>query len=250
MKRRRAVSKGPAHLPQAAFRQIALRWTARGAIAFVAFSILLIAMFRWLSPPLSSLMVQRYLQNIGSREDDQPIIRYEWVAYEAISPEMALAVVAGEDQHFPEHWGFDFGAIRSALTDSADGKTLRGASTISQQVVKNLYLWQGRSWLRKGLEAWFTLWLEVLWPKQRILEVYLNIAELGRDTYGVEAASRRFFRKSALNLNRREAALLAAVLPNPLIYRVDAPSAHVRERQSWILKQMRQLGGPSFLETL
>jgi monofunctional biosynthetic peptidoglycan transglycosylase len=163
---------------------------------------------------------------------------------------MALAVVAGEDQRFPAHWGFDFRAIQQVLEDKAQGKALRGASTISQQVAKNLFLWHGRSLLRKALEAWFTVLLELLWPKQRILEVYLNIIELGEQTFGVEAASRRFFNKSAQQLRPEEAALLAAVLPNPLYYRVNAPSAYVRERQSWILRQMRQLGGIDYLDEL
>ena len=210
-------------------------------------SILPVLVFRWLPPPTSSFMLQTYFQQ-GLREPRK--IDYHWVDYQAISPYMALAVVAAEDQKFPQHEGFDFKSIKQALDDRAQGKPLRGASTISQQVAKNLYLWPGRSLLRKGLEAWLTLMLEALWTKQRILEIYLNIAELGDKTYGVEAASRRFFGKSASRLNREEAALLAAVLPNPVLYRVDAPSQKVRRRQRWILKQMRQLGGIAYLEGL
>jgi len=230
------------------FRLILL-WFYRSISVFVAISVVLVLAFRWLAPPLSGFMIQGYLQGIWAGKK-MPVIRYQWVPYEAISPAMALAVVAGEDQKFPVHSGFDFQAIQQAFKDRVQGKPLRGASTISQQVVKNLYLWHGRSWLRKVLEAWFTLLIEILWSKRRILEVYLNIIELGNQTFGVEAASRRFFKKPARQLSREEAALLAAVLPSPLNYYADAPSSHVRERQAWILKQMQQLGGVSYLEQL
>ena len=169
---------------------------------------------------------------------------------ESISPNAALAVIAAEDQRFPNHHGFDFAAIQDALDDQDEGKPLRGASTISQQVAKNLFLWSGRSLIRKGLEVWFTLLLELLWPKERILEVYLNIAEFGDSTFGVEAASQRFFNKSASRLIAIEAARLAAVLPNPLRYRADKPSAYVLKRQRWIERQMRQLGGVTYLDKL
>ena len=159
-------------------------------------------------------------------------------------------MVAAEDQRFPDHIGFDFVEIQEALEDQDEGKPLRGASTLSQQVAKNLFLWSGRDWIRKGLEAWFTVLLELCWPKQRILEVYLNIAEFGEYTFGVEAASQRFFKKPAAQLSTREAARLAAVLPNPQRYRVDQPSAYVLKRQRWIEQQMRQLGGTVFLERL
>jgi monofunctional biosynthetic peptidoglycan transglycosylase len=217
---------------------------------FIGVSVLLVLPLRWLPPLTSSFMVQQYAQTLGSETKPSPGIRYDWVSFEDISPSMALAVVAGEDQKFPRHNGFDLPAIRQALQDWMQGKSLRGASTISQQVAKNLYLWPGRSLPRKGLEVWFTVLLETLWPKRRILEVYLNIVELGEQTFGVEAASRRFFNKSAAQLNRQEAALLAAVLPSPRRYRVDAPTAQVRRRQAWILKQMRQLGGPNYLDEL
>jgi monofunctional biosynthetic peptidoglycan transglycosylase len=166
---------------------------------------------------------------------------------ERIAPVAALAMVAAEDQRFPAHGGFDFAAIRAAIEQRLRGEPLRGASTISQQVAKNLFLWNRRSWLRKGLEAWFTLWLELLWSKRRILEVYLNIAEMGAGVYGVEAASRRFFGISAQELAPAQAALLAAVLPNPRRLRADAPGDYLRQRQRWILNQMHQLGGPGYL---
>lgn len=177
-------------------------------------------------------------------------LRYDWVAYRDISPYAALAVIAGEDQRFPDHHGFDFIEIQDALDDLDEGKPLRGASTLSQQVAKNLFLWSGRSFVRKGLEVWFTVLLELLWSKERILEVYLNIAEFGENTFGVGAASQHFFDKAAAGLTMGEAARLAAVLPNPVRYRVDRPSAYVLKRQRWIERQMRQLGGTRYLDRL
>jgi len=163
-----------------------------------------------------------------------------------ISPWMALAVIAAEDQKFPEHWGFDVGAIQQVL-DNNSGERMRGASTLSQQTAKNLFLWDGRSWLRKGLEAGMTVGIETVWTKRRILTVYLNIAEFGPGIFGAEAAAQRYFHKPASRLTIAEAALLAAVLPNPIRFRADAPSGYVRQRQQWIMRQMRQLGGEGFL---
>ena len=158
-----------------------------------------------------------------------------------ISPWMALAVIASEDQKFPEHWGFDVHAIQQVL-DNDGSERMRGASTLSQQTAKNLFLWDGRSWVRKGLEAGLTVGLETVWTKRRILTVYLNIAEFGN--VGVEEASQRYFHKPASRLSMAEAALLAAVLPNPIRFRADAPSGYIR--QQWIMRQMRQLGGEGF----
>lgn len=176
--------------------------------------------------------------------------RYEWVPFERISANAAVAVIASEDQTFAEHFGFDLEMIRKAVDHNAKGRRIRGASTITQQVAKNLFLWSGRSYLRKGLEAWFTVWIEVLWPKSRILEVYLNIAEFGRGTYGVEAASRRFFDKPAKRLTRGEAARLAAVLPSPRRLRADRPSPYLQRRTATIEAQMRAIGGTSYLKQL
>lgn len=177
-------------------------------------------------------------------------IRYDWVPLERISANAAIAVIASEDQTFAEHFGFDLEMIRKAVDHNAKGRRIRGASTITQQVAKNLFLWSGRSYLRKGLEAWFTIWIEVLWPKSRILEVYLNVAEFGRGTYGVEAASQRFFDKPAKRLTRSEAARLAAVLPNPRRLRADRPSAYVQRRTTTIEAQMRAIGGAAYLKQL
>jgi monofunctional biosynthetic peptidoglycan transglycosylase len=224
-------------------------WLSRILLIAAAGSILVVLALRWLPPPTSSFMLQRHLE-VASTQPRTLTTGYHWVPYEAIASELALAVIAAEDQRFPRHRGFDFVEIRNALEARSAGKPLRGASTISQQVAKNLFLWPGRSLWRKGLEAWFTLLIELLWSKQRILEVYLNIAQFGAATFGAEAAGRRFFDKSAARLSRHQAALLAAALPNPMLYQVEAPSVRMRSRQQWILQQMRQLGGISYLENL
>ncbi len=175
-------------------------------------------------------------------------LRQRWVPLREVSRELPIALVAAEDQKFPLHHGFDVEAIREAIEDAEDGERLRGASTISQQTAKNLFLWNGRSFVRKGLEAYFTVLIELCWPKQRILEVYLNVAEFGDGIYGAAAASDVYFRKTAGALTARESALLAAVLPNPRRLRVDKPSAYVQRRAAWIERQARQLGGPGYLD--
>jgi len=175
---------------------------------------------------------------------------YHWVALEQISPQAAIAVIASEDKQFPFHAGFDFKSIREAVRAHERGRKLRGASTITQQVAKNLFLWSGRSFARKGLEAMFTVMIETMWPKERILEMYLNIVQFGRGIYGVEAAARHFFRESAARLTREQSALLAVVLPNPLRLRVDAPSSYMLAQRDWTLKQMASLGGPAYLNAI
>ncbi len=175
---------------------------------------------------------------------------YRWTDWEAIAPHAALAVIASEDQKFPDHHGFDVEAIQMALDEARDGGRLRGASTISQQTAKNLFLWPGRSFFRKGLEAHLTVLIELCWSKQRIVEVYLNVAEFGDGLFGITAASDHFFGKTPSELTADEAALLAAVLPNPARLRVDDPSPYVRERQAWIRRHMRQLGGVDLVAAL
>jgi monofunctional biosynthetic peptidoglycan transglycosylase len=172
------------------------------------------------------------------------------MSLEDISGNAAIAVIASEDQQFPFHTGFDFKSIREAVQSNARGHRTRGASTISQQVAKNLFLWSGGGYFRKGVEAGCTLLIEWLWPKERILEMYLNIAEFGRGTYGVEAASQRFFNRHARKLSREQSALLAAVLPSPRRFRVEAPSRYVLSRRDWILGQMAGLGGTRYLDEL
>jgi monofunctional biosynthetic peptidoglycan transglycosylase len=205
---------------------------------FMALTVLLVLPLRWLPPLTSSFMLQNWLgQKSVSAE-----VHYDWVARDRISRRAALAVLAAEDQKFFDHAGFDVESIRKVWQRNGKGRQVRGASTISQQVAKNLWLWPARSWFRKGLEAWLTLWVELLWPKERILEVYLNIAQFGPDVFGVEAAGRRYFRKPAAALNEPEAALLAAVLPNPRLFKVQNPSRYTTRRQAWIQRQARSLG--------
>jgi len=212
-----------------------------GFLGFAAVSALTVTILRWVNPPTSSFMIADRVSGwMDGRE--RPWVRQEWVPWSSMPAELPLAVVAAEDQRFPQHDGFDLIEMRKAWEKFQGGGRLRGASTISQQVAKNLFLWSGKSLVRKGLEAWFTLLIEVTWPKQRILEVYLNIAQLGPHTYGVGAASLRYFHRPAVALKEREAALMAAVLPNPERYRLDAPSPYVHKRAAWIRQQMRQLG--------
>ncbi|HMV39118.1 monofunctional biosynthetic peptidoglycan transglycosylase [Plasticicumulans sp.] len=214
-------------------------------LAGLLLSLLLVLPLRWLAPVTSAFMIAVRLDDEAGRWPE-----YRWVPYEAISAQLALAVLAGEDQRFAEHHGFDTVEIERALSAADQGGKLRGASTISQQVAKNLFLWSGRSYVRKALEAWFTLLIEACWSKRRILEMHLNLAQYGPRTFGAEAAAQRFFGKPAWDLDAGEAARLAAVLPNPRLYRVEAPNATVRTRERHIRTQMRNLGGTGFLDRL
>ncbi|MDA5492925.1 monofunctional biosynthetic peptidoglycan transglycosylase [Yersinia intermedia] len=223
-------------------------WGKRGVIGIVALWLAGILIFAFLPVPFSMVMIERQL-GAWLTGDFSYVAHSDWVPMDEISPYMALAVMAAEDQKFPEHWGFDVGAIESALSHNQRNQNrIRGASTLSQQTAKNLFLWDGRSWVRKGLEVGLTAGIELIWTKRRILTVYLNIAEFGEGIFGVEAAARHFFNKPASKLSASEAALLAAVLPNPLRFKVDAPSGYVISRQQWILRQMRQLGGKDFIQ--
>jgi monofunctional biosynthetic peptidoglycan transglycosylase len=204
---------------------------------------------RWLNSPFSAFMAESQVQAWMSR-DAGFVMRQHWVRLDQISPNLPLAVVASEDQKFPEHWGFDVEAIEKAYSLNQHNHKIRGASTISQQVAKNLFLWSGRSYFRKGLEAYFTVLIEACWPKRRILEVYLNIAEFGHGIYGAEAAAQRFFHVPASRLSRSDAAVLAAVLPNPQRFSASAPSVYVQQRRAWILAQMQALGGPEMLDEI
>ncbi|HBS6034613.1 TPA: monofunctional biosynthetic peptidoglycan transglycosylase [Klebsiella aerogenes] len=207
-----------------------------------------IAVFSVLPVPFSAVMLERQVSAWFSG-DFHYVAHSDWVGMDEISPWMGLAVIAAEDQKFPDHWGFDVPAIEKALAHNERHENrIRGASTLSQQTAKNLFLWDGRSWLRKGLEVGLTVGIETVWSKKRILTVYLNIAEFGDGIFGVEAAAQRYFHKPASRLTPAEVALLAAVLPNPIRFRADAPSGYVRSRQAWILRQMRQLGGEGFMQ--
>lgn len=220
------------------FRLRFWQWLLLAPFAFAAFAVLQVLILRVVPPFTSAFMLA-----------SDTAVHYDWVPWQRIAPAAGLAMVAAEDQKFPEHWGFDFEAIDKALDHNKHSRRIRGASTISQQTAKNLFLWSGRSYVRKGLEVGYTLLIETLWPKRRVLEVYLNIAQFGPGVYGVEAAAQAYFHKPAARLTRSEAALLAAVLPNPVRLRVDRPSAYVLGRASQIEGQMQSLGS-SYLNDL
>ena len=221
------------------------RWILVTLGSLFLLSILPILLLRWVDPVTSSFMLQHQWAS-----PPEKVLNYQWAAWDQLSPQLQIAVVAAEDQNFPFHYGFDFKSIRDALKQRQLGRSSRGASTLSQQVIKNLFLWSGQSWFRKGLEAWLTLLLEAVCSKQRILEIYLNIAQWGDNQFGAQAASQLYFAKNAIELNRQESALLAAVLPNPVRFRVDKPSQYILNRQHWILSQIKGLGGPGYLSAM
>lgn len=210
-------------------------------LGFLLATILPVLCLRWVAPPTTAFIMQRHLAGLVRGEKRAPTW-YHWTDWSGISRWAALAVIASEDQKFVHHRGFDLESIRKAVQEREDGERIRGASTITQQVAKNLFLWPTRSFVRKGLEAYFTVLVELLWSKKRILEVYLNVVEFGDGVFGVYAAAETFFKEPPSELNKREAALLAAVLPNPKRFRADRPSAYVRRRAHWILGQMERLG--------
>jgi monofunctional biosynthetic peptidoglycan transglycosylase len=236
------------------WRRRLVRWLLVGVIGvFLATALPVVAM-RWMDPWYSAFMLDAALDARSAGKTNYRT-DYRWADLEQISPHAAVAVIAAEDQFFPFHTGFDFKSIREAVRTNEKQAArkrprVRGASTISQQVAKNLFLWPGRSYLRKALEAYFTLFIELTWPKERILEVYLNVAQFGDGIYGVEAAAQRFYRLPAARLGRYEAATLAAVLPNPITFKANAPSVYVIKRRDFILDQMRRLGGPNYLDEL
>lgn len=216
---------------------------------FVAASILQVASLRFIDPPFTAFMAARQVEAWG--EGDMKFrVAYDWRDLEDMSANLPVAMVAAEDQNFATHSGFDFRAIEKARTHNAKGRKIRGASTASQQVAKNLFLWQGGGYFRKGIEAWYTLLIELMWPKTRILEVYANIAEFGDGIYGAQAAARSYWRKDASRLSLAESARLAAVLPAPRRYSVSRPGPFVQRRANWIQRQVRQIGGPAYLQTL
>jgi monofunctional biosynthetic peptidoglycan transglycosylase len=223
-----------------------LLWAAGSLLAG---SVLAVLVLRVVPPATSMFMLEAYVAAHAAGRADWHA-DYRWTPYPRISAEAKLAVIASEDQKFAHHPGFDFAAIDAAIAERERGGRVRGASTISQQVAKNLFLWPGQSYLRKGLEAYLTLLIEQLWPKRRILEVYLNVAEFGDGIYGVGAAAPRFFRTDPARLSRAEAARRAAVLPAPRRQHVERPSAYVAAREAWIAGQMAALGGASYLEEL
>ena len=223
-----------------------LRWLLYLLLGWIALGILAVLVLRFVPPPISAVMIGDWIA-AKAAGDASFRLRYRWTPWDQVASALPIALVAAEDQKFPFHHGFDFESIQSALADAGDGARLRGASTISQQVAKNLFLWNGRSFVRKGLEAYFAVLLEALWPKQRILEMYLNIAEFGPGIYGAGAASQAFFATTPARLTPHQAALLAAALPNPARLRVDRPSAYMQGRAAWIQRQASQLGGAAYL---
>lgn len=221
-------------------------WTATGCVLLL---VLTIFMLRWINPPTSSFMIQRSFSAWWNEEENFEL-HNEWVNYDDISPYIKMAVITAEDQRFPDHRGFDLESIEEAISEHQQGKRLRGASTITQQVAKNLFLWPGQSFIRKGLEAGITVLIELFWPKKRILEVYLNIAEFGDGVYGVEAACQQYFGTSAANLDMARCALLATVLPSPKRMNLRNPSSYMRQRRDWILQYMFYLGNKEYLKRL
>ena len=223
-----------------------IRWSLLFLLASALLLLGMVLLLRSGPVETSSIILQEQFSRLFDRS--APAVRQEWVGRDQISRQMALAAIAAEDQRFPDHFGLDFKELEKAAFD--DNGKRRGASTITQQVAKNLFFWGGRSYLRKGLEAVTALLIESLWSKERILEVYLNIAQFGDGIYGVKVASAVYYRKSPSSLTASESALMAAVLPNPVLYSVRNPSPYTRRRQAWILRQMNQLGGTSYLNRL
>lgn len=213
---------------------------------FFISTVVVTILYRFIPPPITPLMAIRLTEQVF--DGKQLRLQKDWEGLNQISPYMVQAVVASEDNNFEKHFGIDFEAVKKARQLNKKGKVLRGASTISQQTAKNVFLWPKRSWVRKGFEVYFTGLIEIFWGKKRIMEVYLNVIEMGNGIYGVEAASKQYFKKPAAELNRSEAALIAAVLPNPRIYSVANPSNYIRRKQQRIIRAMNRIDRISFLK--
>jgi len=222
-----------------------ISWVGKVLLAMFVASIVWVVVLSIFPVYFTPLMGIRTVEQAFSK-DKNMVSKKDWEPIENISPHLYQAVIAAEDQKFLTHGGFDWEAIESAFEGNKSGKRIKGGSTISNQTAKNVFLWPGRNFVRKGLEAYFTVLIEFLWSKERILEVYLNVIEMGDGVYGAEAAALYYFKKPASQLTRQEAALIAAVLPNPLRWRPDKPTAYIRNRQSWILRNMRNLGEVKF----
>jgi monofunctional biosynthetic peptidoglycan transglycosylase len=221
------------------------RFIWKTVLWFVGLSIFFVLLFRFVPVPITPLMAIRSVEQIFGDEDLR--LKHDWVSIDEISKNLPLAVVCSEDQNFMNHSGFDLKAIERSVDAAKRGaKRVKGASTISQQTAKNLFLWPGRSWVRKGFEVWFTVLIEFAWPKERIMEVYLNSIEMGKGIYGAEAAANFYWKTSAKNLSRTQAAAIAAILPNPRKYSANPPGPYVQERIGWISGQMSQWGTLKF----
>ena len=218
------------------------RFIKRLFITLFLLQLVYLLLLKWVDPPITLTQLGSVFSGNGLKRD--------YVDYKEISPYAKLAVIASEDQLFPDHNGFDFKSIEKAMKHNRKSKSLHGASTLSQQVAKNVFLWQGRSWLRKGLEVYFTFMIELLWSKQRILEVYLNTVEMGKGIFGIQAAAKTYYKKSAKRLTRNEAACIAAALPNPKVYRVNPPSRYISVRCTWIVRHMYNLQNDPDIQVL
>lgn len=207
---------------------------------FLGLSILTVIIFKWVPIPITPLMITRAIEN--KIDGNDAVLSHDWVPLEEISSNLQKAVIASEDGNFLKHNGFDFAAMQKAFKNNQKGKRLKGGSTISQQTAKNVFLWQGRSYLRKGLEAYFTVLIELIWGKERIMEVYLNSIEMGNGVYGAQEAARVWYRTSAANLTKREAAGIAAILPNPRKYKASNSSGYIERRKDRIMRNMRHIG--------
>ncbi|MDN3678610.1 monofunctional biosynthetic peptidoglycan transglycosylase [Flavobacterium paronense] len=216
------------------------RWIWKAMLWFFGLSILSVIIFKWVPIPFTPLMITRIIE--FKLDGNDAIYSHKWVPLEAISPNLPKAVIASEDGNFLKHSGFDFKAMQKAFKNNNKGRRLKGGSTISQQTAKNVFLWQGRSYIRKGLEAYFTVLIELIWGKERIMEVYLNSIEMGNGVYGAQEAARIWYRKEAINLNPRESAGIAAILPNPRKYKASNSSSYIEKRKDKIMRVMRHIG--------
>ncbi len=217
---------------------VAIIW--KTLLIFIISSIIPVIAYKWLPVPITPLMVIRNIEQMVNHKGLE--MKHDWVSLDKISPKLQLAVVCSEDQNYLNHFGFDINAIKKAMIENKEGKRFRGGSTISQQTAKNVFLWPGRSYIRKAFEAWFTLLIEFFWSKERIMEVYLNSIEMGNGIYGAEAAANYWFKKSAIKLSKDEAASIAAILPNPLKFKANPPSTYIAKRKTWIKQQMNFWG--------
>ncbi len=236
----RTAPVNPPKTKAVGWKSVATRIFLKLVLYFVVISVIWVTILKFVPVWFTPFMMVRKIEAIADGRKSK--IYSDWTPIEDMSKEAPLSVVASEDQLFPQHWGFDFKSMNNAFKNNLRGKKIRGASTISQQVAKNVFLWQNRDYLRKGLEVYFTILIELIWGKERILEVYLNVAETGNMTFGYEAAAQRFFNKSSASLTRLEAARIAAVLPSPLRFSVKNPSPYVQRRTQQIARQMRMLG--------
>lgn len=223
-------------------------WLGKVLLAFLIYSVGLTLVYRWIPVYFTPLMAIRLVEQALDKDKELKLVK-DWTSIDEISSHMVQAVVAAEDQKFLDHFGFDVEAIHNAFEGNQAGSGVKGGSTISNQTAKNVFLWPGRNYLRKGLEAYFTLLIEIFWSKERIVEVYLNVIETGEGIYGVEAAAHAFYHKPASKLSRNEAAMIAAVLPNPRRWSPAQPTGYNYQRQSWILRNMNNLHPVGFGKT-